>query len=125
MYKQILYDIENHYFQNITLSSLTNKFSISVSTLRRYFKKYADTSPMEYINDLRLEKAKFMLIESDMQISEISYSVGFDDALYFSKFFKNKTGLSPKEFRKKHQRKTVFKPMPRNSFRKRNRKNTA
>ena len=103
MYKQILYDIEKHYFEKITLSSLTNKFSISVSTLRRYFKKYADTSPMEYINDLRLEKAKFMLIESDMQISEISYSVGFDDALYFSKFFKNKTGLSPKEFRKKHQ----------------------
>ncbi len=103
IYKQILYDIEKHYFEKITLSSLTNKFSISISTLRRYFKKYADTSPMEYINDLRLEKAKFMLIESDMQISEISYSVGFDDALYFSKFFKNKMGLSPKSFRKKYQ----------------------
>lgn len=108
-YKQILDDIEKHYYQKITLESLSNKYSISVSTLRRYFKKYADTSPMDYVNSIRLDRATFMLIESDMQISEISYNVGFDDPLYFSKFFKNKMGLSPREYRKKYKPQFNFK----------------
>jgi len=99
-FNRILDTIEKNYFAKLSLASLADNFSISVSTLKRYFKKYMNTSPMDYINDTRINRAKFMLLESDMRVSEISYSVGFEDALYFSKFFKSKTGVSPKNFRK-------------------------
>lgn len=99
--------IENNYFEKLSLSELAENFSLSVSTLKRYFKKYTGQSPIEYINNTRINMAKFMLIDSNLQISEVSYNVGFEDALYFSKFFKKKTGLSPKEFRKKHSKKTL------------------
>ncbi len=108
-FKHILDLIEKSYFEKITLSSLAKSFSISTSTLKRYFNTYMDCSPMEYLYAIRLEKAKFMLLEYDLQISEISYSVGIDDALYFSKFFKSKTGLSPRDFRKKYKPQFDFK----------------
>lgn len=99
VFKQILDTINENYSNKLSTSILANKFSLSVSTLKRYFKKYLGQSPMDYINNTRVEISKFMLVDSNLQISEIAYSVGFEDPLYFSKFFKKHTGLSPKAFR--------------------------
>ncbi|MEM6804325.1 MAG: helix-turn-helix transcriptional regulator [Bacteroidota bacterium] len=51
------------------------------------------------MNGLRLKKAKELLLISDLSISEIAYETGHTDPSYFSKTFKSKYGLSPKEFR--------------------------
>lgn len=54
-----------------------------------------------YILDVKVEKAKEMLKGADMTVSEVSLAVGYDNFSYFSKLFKDRTGVSPKEYRKK------------------------
>lgn len=102
IFREILFYISSNYNIKLTIDSLSEKFSISTTTLNRYFRNYTKQSPIEYINNVRLKKAKFFLLETDLPIQEIAFSTGFDDALYFSKFFKSKSGLSPKSFRKKY-----------------------
>ncbi|MDO5479350.1 MAG: helix-turn-helix transcriptional regulator, partial [Clostridia bacterium] len=67
---------------------------------RRIFKSAAKTSPIKYINYLRLEKAKNLLSESSLKVSEIAVQVGFSDSFYFSRLFKKETGVSPASFKK-------------------------
>ena len=68
--------------------------------LRRIFKSAVNTTPVKYINYLRLEKAKNMLINSNYSVNEIAFSVGFEDAYYFSRLFKKEIGISPSEYKK-------------------------
>jgi AraC-like DNA-binding protein len=55
---------------------------------------------MEYINYLRMNKAASLLIDSDLNISEIAMTIGFDDSNYFSRLFKKYKKMSPSEMRK-------------------------
>ena len=69
--------------------------------LRRVFKNALNTSPVRYVNFLRLEKAKNMLTASNFTIAEIALSVGFRDPYYFSRLFKKEVGITPMEYRKR------------------------
>ncbi|MNJ00674.1 HTH-type transcriptional regulator YesS [compost metagenome] len=71
-----------------------------VSTL---FKKYKDISIMEHIIRVRLDKAKELLINTDLKGYEVSEKIGYPNSQYFSVLFKKNTGLSPMEYRQKHQ----------------------
>jgi transcriptional regulator GlxA family with amidase domain len=64
------------------------------------FKKYTGISPGQYHLQLRLIRAKELLISTDQSIKEISYDLGFQSIYYFSRIFKNKLGVSPSEIRK-------------------------
>ncbi|MFQ8730023.1 MAG: helix-turn-helix domain-containing protein [Enterocloster bolteae] len=55
---------------------------------------------MDYLNSYRIEHAKTKLKDSNLSVNEISYSVGFQDARYFSKLFKKYVGITPKDYRK-------------------------
>ena len=55
----------------------------------------------DYILTVRMQKAKFLLRNEDLSISEISYKVGFSSQAYFSTVFKSKFGITPKAFREK------------------------
>lgn len=55
-------------------------------------------SPMQYLNNQRMEKAKDFLLSNTMTISNIAHLVGFDDPLYFSRVFKKYTGVSPQMY---------------------------
>ena len=61
------------------------------------------TTPIKYINNLRMKKAKELLANSDMSISEISELVGFQSIHYFSRNFKEREGCAPLAYRRKHQ----------------------
>ncbi len=76
---------------------------ISRSQLYRIFMDKFDASPKAYIDTLRIDLAKRLLAESDMTVSEISYSVGYGEPLYFSTAFRKASGMSPKEFRKTYK----------------------
>ncbi|MDV4744436.1 helix-turn-helix domain-containing protein [Enterococcus faecium] len=65
-------------------------------------KEEIGVSPKKYLTNLKINKAKKLLTESDDPINLIAGSVGFADALSFSKFFRKELGLSPTEFRKDH-----------------------
>ena len=97
--KATAFILEHYTEPTLSVRDIAMQLDISEVHLRRLFKSSANTSPIKYINFLRLEKAKNMLISSNLSIKEISNSVGFDDQFYFSKLFKKETGLSPTEFR--------------------------
>jgi len=82
------FDID-HFCKNLGVSS---------SHLYRKIKNITGFSPNEFIRIYRLKKAAVLIKESKMNISEIAYQVGFNDALYFSKCFKKQFGSSPSTF---------------------------
>ena len=57
---------------------------------------------VQYINTKRVEKAKQLLLDTNLKIKDISALVGIEDQLYFNKIFKKEIGMSPREFRKKN-----------------------
>ncbi len=91
--------LENLSNPDFAVPAISSGFEISEVHLRRIFKAATGTSPMRYINYLRLEKAKTLLSESSMKISEIANATGFSDPYYFSRIFKKETGVSPASFR--------------------------
>ncbi len=86
---------------SFSVEQLANDLGISRVQLYRKIKAILNINVSDYIQSLRLEKAKMLLRESPLSISEIAYSVGFSSPSYFSLSFKNKFGKSPKMYRKK------------------------
>ncbi|MES2458711.1 MAG: AraC family transcriptional regulator [Bacteroidota bacterium] len=75
------------------------ELNVGYSWFRKRFKSYTGLSPGQYYLQLKIEKAKELLTNSDMQIKEISIELNFDTSFYFSKIFKEKTGYSPTDYR--------------------------
>ena len=92
--------VEKHYSQTITKEDLANAAFCSVPHLYRVFQKHFHLSPSHYINKVRLQKASVFLECSDRAVSEIAQAVGFDDAGYFSRLFREQYCVSPKEYRR-------------------------
>lgn len=87
----------------LSATEVSQRLGFGYSWFRKAFKKYTGMSPAKYQLHLRLRKAKKLLLETDLSVSEIAYDLSFDTPGQFSTFFKRKTGNTPKEFRsKKH-----------------------
>ena len=89
--------------QNITSNDICTFFSCSRSYMSTVFNKHFGKSIREYLTELRLADAKSLLKYSDLNVTEIAFSVGFCDANYFSNLFKKSFGISPTAYRKKSQ----------------------
>jgi AraC-like DNA-binding protein len=81
---------------------LAKKHNVSYSFFRRMFRKYTGVSPGQYHLQLRLTRAKELLISTDKSIKEISYELGFQSIFHFSSLFKKKEGVTPSFFRNKN-----------------------
>ncbi len=88
--------------RDFTLKSLADEVHMSQSSFRHHFTEITGTSPVEYLLRLRIRKAILMLT-SPSSISTVSMQSGFRDNNYFSRLFRKKTGLSPREFQKKYR----------------------
>lgn len=97
---EIINYVNRHYAENITLEQISRLFSRSNSCISHSFKKQTGLSFREYLINTRIRSAKSLLIYSDLNISEIAFSVGFNDSNYFSNAFKKYTGLSPGKYKK-------------------------
>lgn len=95
----VSYILENYSSQSLTVGEIADSAGITEVHLRRIFSARASISPMRYVNHLRIEKAKNMLLDSNCTVSEVAYLSGFSDPYYFSREFKKRIGLSPSEFR--------------------------
>jgi AraC-like DNA-binding protein len=82
------------------LKDFAEKNNIGYSYFRRMFKNYTGISPRQYFLQLKIMRARELLLTTDQSIKGISYQLGFESIYYFSRFFKQKTGMSPSEFRK-------------------------
>lgn len=93
--------IDGNIYRKITVTELTQRLGVSRAYLYKIFSDKFNMSPKQYIMWNKLNYAKKMLIETDMTITQISNSVGYDDSLAFSKTFSLKEGLSPEKYRKR------------------------
>ena len=100
--------MHSSYHEEITLELLAEKFDISVRSLNRRFKEATGKSPMQYLQQIRIENAQELLKTSNLSIAEVAFSVGYPDNSYFSAIFRKAISLSPKEYRNL-VRKKVFK----------------
>lgn len=71
------------------------------SLFYRQFKEYTGQTPLQYVLGIRLQNARELLVNSNYSIKEISESIGYDNALYFSRLFRKNEGMSPREYRQK------------------------
>ena len=92
--------IDKNYSENIKVSDFSEKYFFSGEYLSRLFKLRYDSNIYEYLLMVRMERAKELLREKELKIQDISLRVGYSDTNYFSKAFRNYTGLTPSEFRK-------------------------
>ncbi|MEK3725015.1 response regulator [Paenibacillus sp. FSL H8-0034] len=95
--------IQNHYHQDITLIEIAQHFYLSREYISRKFKQQFQINVSDYITQLRVDKAKLLLLNPHLKIAQIAGMVGYDDEKYFSKVFKKWIGLSPNEYRKVSQ----------------------
>lgn len=92
--------IELNYSTDISVKSIADKLNISLSHLHRIFSNKFGFSPGKYITKLRIDRACFLLKNTNLSISDISNSVGFENQLYFSNVFKKSKNVSPSIYRK-------------------------
>lgn len=85
--------------KNITVESIADRLFINKSHLCRIFKAKKGITPKEYLIKKRLDRAAFLLNNSNVSVNTIALSVGISDPLYFSRIFKKHTGLSPSQYR--------------------------
>jgi len=97
--KMILEYFDNNYMNIISLDDMSRNMYLSSVYISKVFKEKTGESPINYLINLRLEKAKDLLISTESQVKSIAESVGYKDAYYFSKLFKKYYGHSPCKFR--------------------------
>lgn len=92
--------IHEHYMEKLELEDTAGQVYLSPSYLGILFKQQTGQNYTDYVTNVRMEKAKEFLRNVDLSIAEVAFAVGYKDVRYFSKTFKKKIGITPKEYRK-------------------------
>jgi two-component system response regulator YesN len=93
--------IKERFTQEITLAEMAEFTHFSVSHFSTLFKKHTGSSLVNYVNGLKIDEAKKLLLTTSYSVAEITEIVGFSTTPYFSRVFKTTVGLSPLEYRKR------------------------
>lgn len=91
--------IEQNYDKNICIHALAEKMGYTAPYLINTFKLHYKVTPKAYMSQIKVMKAKELLLTTDKLSREIAYILGFSDELYFIRFFKKHTGFTPTQFR--------------------------
>ena len=91
--------IERNYQKNLTQDFVAYLFCINRSYLSTLFKSRTGEKFVDYLNNIRIEKAKELLVSSDRKLYHIAKAVGYDNVKYFFRVFKKKVGMTPEEYR--------------------------
>ena len=100
--------IDFNYSRIICLEDLSTLAGVNKTTLISIFKELYGTTPIRYINRIRLVKARELLVNTDASIGEIAELVGFQSIHYFSRFFKAKENCTPMEYRMRSAQSQYF-----------------
>lgn len=98
--EKIVSYIQANYMKNLTVDKLSHHFGLSRTHMTRCFKEYTGFPPHEYITQLRIYNAKYLLKATNLSIEDISHQTGFTDSVYFIQVFKKIEGMTPSKFRK-------------------------
>lgn len=98
--------IDTHCFGNISSKTIAETFNMKLNTLEVKFKKTYKISIQQYILQKLIEEAKSKLKNDTLSITDIALRIGFNNPSYFSKYFKQLTGMTPTQYRKTQNTKT-------------------
>ncbi len=93
--------IEEHFNEKITLNQVAEHVYLNPSYFSIQFKKETDVNFVKYLKNIRIQKASELLKRVDLKVYEVGAMVGYDDPTYFANTFKNHTGVTPMEFKRK------------------------
>ena len=96
----MIYYLEAHIYENVTLKDLCQKFYMGKTQLCKTFSNHVGKGPIEYFLELKINEAKRLLIEGKNSVSKISDLLGYSSIHAFSRSFKNAVGTAPSEYRK-------------------------
>ena len=99
--------IKQNYNKNISVENIANLLGIERSYLSRLFKTYKNKSTQNYIIDYRMHKAKRMFEEEDMNVSQVCAAVGYTNIYCFSRIFKSRVGMPPKEYMERCRKRVI------------------
>ena len=102
---QIQHWLEEHYTDKFRFEEVARAHGMSIRNFMRRFQAATGDKPLHYLQRLRIETAKGLLSNSRTSIKTISYDVGYDDASFFARLFRQHTGLSPNQYRLQSLRK--------------------
>lgn len=92
--------IEKNLSEKITLSDMAAAINVNQQYLCKIFKEYTGSTPVDYLNELRIDRACFEISVNRKNATEAAYATGFNDQSYFSKVFRKYRGISPTEYKK-------------------------
>lgn len=95
--------VNNHYAEKIILEQIASSAGLGKTKATALFARYLNMTPMEYVNNFRLDKSISLVEQSDLSITEIAYETGFSDSSYYTKQFKNKLGICPLRHRRAYE----------------------
>ena len=101
--KSVVDYIERNIKRGISLEDVANHVNISTYYLSKIFKKEMGVNFITYVTDRKMDMAKEMLVNTDIPVLNIALDLAYNEANYFSKAFKKKTGLTPSEYREKYR----------------------
>ncbi|MFB9753565.1 helix-turn-helix domain-containing protein [Paenibacillus hodogayensis] len=96
--------MEEHLADKVYMESVCQKVNMSLYYFSSLFKKVFGLPPVQYLIQLRIDRAKRLLLDEERSISEIAELCGFCNINYFDKMFKEKSGFTPRDFRKRYVR---------------------
>lgn len=99
--QEVLDYINSEYQNGITLEDASRRVGFSTYYFSRLFKQKFEKSFIEYLTQLRIQKAKTLLSSPGVSVKNVCYSVGYSDPNYFARVFRRETGMSPSKYRKK------------------------
>ncbi|AKG33562.1 AraC family transcriptional regulator [Paenibacillus durus] len=100
--EKCLHFLESHYYENITMEMMSEMLQLNRKYVSALFKQVVGMPPRQYLLGYRMAKACELLTRTDCTIGEIARSIGYEDALLFSRMFKKVQGCSPKSYREGH-----------------------
>lgn len=103
--KQIM---ETNYAYNLGIEEYARMTNRSVSSFKRDFQSCYNTTPGRWLIDKKLTHAKKLLVQTNNTIANVAFDSGFENTAHFSRLFKQKTGATPLEYRKKAEGNTVL-----------------
>jgi AraC-like DNA-binding protein len=92
--------MESNLYGAINLPAISEQLGLSTSRLNEIFKTCTSMTPYQYYIHIKIRRAGNLLEQEDIPVKEAAYRMGFEDQYYFSRIFKNKTGVSPSEWKR-------------------------
>ena len=91
--------MKDHLQENLTLTRIAREAGLSESYLNAVFKECVKCAPMDYYINMKMDKACYLLCNTDMHIYQVAQYLGYDNQYYFSRAFKKVLGVPPKKYK--------------------------